>query len=69
VLEQANRAINLAPDDPYVYYPKANFLALSGRPSEAVGAADAVLAVNPNDVLLYLPLRASHETEKRSGFR
>ena len=55
VLGQANRAINLAPDDPYVYYPKANFLALSGRPSEAVGAADAGLAVNPNDVLLYLP--------------
>jgi adenylate cyclase len=55
VLGQANRAINLAPEDPYVYYPKANFLALSGRPSEAVGAADAGLAVNPNDVLLYLP--------------
>jgi adenylate cyclase len=55
VLGQANRAINLAPDDPYVYYPKANFLALSGRPGEALSAADAGLAHNPNFVLLYVP--------------
>ena len=55
VLGQANRATSLAPKDPYVYYPKANFLALSGRPREALGAADAGLAVNPNYVLLYVP--------------
>jgi adenylate cyclase len=55
VLGQTNRAIGLDPDNPYVYYPKALYLALSGRPSEALGAADAGLAVDPNFVLLYLP--------------
>jgi adenylate cyclase len=55
VIGQANQAINLAADDPYVYYPKAQYLALSGRPSEALSAADAGLAVSPNDVLLYTP--------------
>jgi adenylate cyclase len=55
VLGLANRAITLAPNDSYVYYPKAIYLALSRRPSEALGAADAGLAVNPNDVLLYEP--------------
>jgi TolB-like protein len=53
VLGQANRAINLAPNDPYVYYPKAIYLAMSGRHSEALGAADAGPAINPNYVLLY----------------
>ena len=55
VLGQANRAINLSPSDAYVYYPKANYLALSGRSNEALGAADAGLSVNPNFVLLYIP--------------
>jgi len=55
VLGQANRAINLAPDDPHVYYPKATYLSLSGRHREALAAADAGLAVNPNFVLLYTP--------------
>ena len=55
LLGQANRAIDLAPDDPYVYYPKAIYLAMSGRPTEALGAANTGLAVNPNDVLLYQP--------------
>jgi adenylate cyclase len=55
ILGPANRAINLTPDDPYVYYPKAIYLALSGRHSEALGAADAGLAANPNYVVLYIP--------------
>jgi tetratricopeptide (TPR) repeat protein len=55
VLGQANRAIVLAPNDPYVYYPKAIYLAMSGRHSEALSAADAGLAVNPNSVLLLQP--------------
>jgi tetratricopeptide (TPR) repeat protein len=55
VLAQANRAIALAPDDAHVYYPKAVYLALSGRPNEALGVADAGLAVNPNYVPLYIP--------------
>ena len=54
ILAQANRAINLAPDDSGVYFPKARYLGLSRRPSEALGAADAGLAVNPNDVLLLI---------------
>ena len=60
VLAPSNRAISLAPDDPYVYLPKALYLVFSGRPSEALGAADAGLAVNPNYVMLYLP-RATAE--------
>jgi tetratricopeptide (TPR) repeat protein len=55
ILGLNNRAIDLARDDSYVYYPKAVYLALSGRPSEALSAANAGLAVNPNDVLLYQP--------------
>jgi TolB-like protein/DNA-binding winged helix-turn-helix (wHTH) protein len=55
VLGLTNRAIGLAPDDPYVYYPKALYLAVSGRPADALGAANAGLDVNPNDVLLYQP--------------
>ena len=41
ILGAANRAIDLAPDDPGVYFPKARYLGLSRRPSEALGAADA----------------------------
>ena len=52
ILGQADRAINLAPDDAGVYFPKARYLGLSRRPSEALGAADAGLAVNSNDTLL-----------------
>ena len=48
MLGQANRAINLAPDYPNVYPLKAAYLALSRRPNEALGAADAGLAINPN---------------------
>jgi TolB-like protein/Flp pilus assembly protein TadD len=55
VLGQANRAISLAPADTYVYYPKAIYLAMSGRRREALDAANAGLAINPNDVLLYAP--------------
>ena len=55
LLGQANQAIEHDPNNPYVYYPKALYLALSGRPREALGAADAGLAVDQNFVLLYLP--------------
>ena len=54
ILGPANRAIDLAPEDPGVYFPKARYLALSRRPSEALGAADAGLAINPNDVFLLI---------------
>jgi adenylate cyclase len=54
ILGPANRAINLAPDDPGVYFAKAQYLGLSRRPGEALDAADAGLAINPNDVLLLI---------------
>jgi adenylate cyclase len=54
VLGQANRAIALAPDNVRAYFAKASYLAASRRPAEALGAADAGLAINPNFVLLLL---------------
>jgi TolB-like protein/class 3 adenylate cyclase/Flp pilus assembly protein TadD len=53
ILALANRAINLAPDDPTAYGAKAFYLTMSGRHGEALGAADAGLAVNPNHPTLY----------------
>jgi adenylate cyclase len=53
VLGQANRAISLAPDYPNVYSIKAIYLALTRRADEALGAADAGLALNPNIPYLY----------------
>jgi TolB-like protein/Flp pilus assembly protein TadD len=55
IMGPANRAINLAPDDAYTYFPKAEYLSLSGRHSEALAVADAGLAADPNFVLLYMP--------------
>ena len=54
ILGPANRAINLTRDDPGVYFAKAQYLSLSRRPTEALGAADAGLAINPNDVGLLI---------------
>jgi tetratricopeptide (TPR) repeat protein len=54
VLEQANRAIGLAPDNVWAYYVKASYLGLSRRFKEALGVADAGLAINPNDIRLYM---------------
>jgi adenylate cyclase len=53
VLGPANRAINLGPDYPNGYSTKAVYLALSRRANEALGVADAGLAVNPNVPYLY----------------
>ena len=50
ILGPANQAINLAPDNPGIYFAKAQYLGLSGQPSEALDAADAELAINPNDI-------------------
>ena len=54
ILGPANQAINLAPDDPRSYFPKAQYLGLSRRPSEALDAANAGLAINPNDIGLLI---------------
>jgi adenylate cyclase len=53
ILGQADRAIALAPDNPWPYEVKSDYLALSQRPSEALNTADAGLAINPNSALLY----------------
>jgi adenylate cyclase len=55
VLGQASRAIALAPDNVRACFAKAIYLSVSRRPSEALGAADAGLAINPNFVLLLVP--------------
>jgi len=55
VLGQANRAIALASDNVRAYSTKAIYLSMSRRPSEALGTAEAGLAINPNYVLLLAP--------------
>jgi TolB-like protein/DNA-binding winged helix-turn-helix (wHTH) protein len=52
ILGQANRAIAVAPDNVRAYYAKSIYLFLR-RPNEALGAADAGLAVNSNYANLY----------------
>jgi adenylate cyclase len=53
ILGQADRAIAVAPDYGLPYWVKSFYLADSHRPGEAFSAADAGLAVNPNDSILY----------------
>ena len=53
VLDQVNRAIALAPDNLWAYYVKSIYLRISHRPDEALGAANAGLAISPNSALLY----------------
>ncbi len=55
VLEETNRAIGLDPSNVRAYFVKAQYLNLSGRAGEGLGAAEAGLAVDPNYVLLYIP--------------
>jgi adenylate cyclase len=53
ILAQADRATALAPDNWRAYWAKCNYLFLSQRANEALGAADAALAINPNSAPLY----------------
>jgi adenylate cyclase len=55
VLGQANRAIALAPNNVRAYFVKSTYLGTTRRASEALGVADAGLAINPNFVLLLAP--------------
>ena len=48
VLGQVDRAIALAPGNPWNYSTKSVWLAITGRPEEGVRVADAALAINPN---------------------
>jgi adenylate cyclase len=53
VLGPADRAIALDPDNSRAYWAKADCLALTRRPDEALGVTDAGLAINPNIPALY----------------
>ncbi len=49
----ADRAIALAPDNMLAYWAKAGYLSISRRWNEALGIAEAGLAINPNFAPLY----------------
>jgi adenylate cyclase len=53
VLGEANRVITLAPDNVLAYDVKSAYLFLTHRANEALGAADAGLAVDRNYAALY----------------
>jgi adenylate cyclase len=54
VLGQCDRAIAIAPDDPYAYWVKSTYLAyVLHRADEGLRAANAGLALNPGSALLY----------------
>ena len=57
ILGQADKAISLAPDALPAYSAKSVYLYYLHRPNEALAAADAGLAVNPNFAGLYGSLR------------
>jgi TolB-like protein len=59
VLVPANRALAIDRDNVRAYWVKASYLAVSGRPSEAIGVSNAGLAVDPNFVPLYAPRAAA----------
>src|SRR5262249_35290837 len=48
VLGQVDKAIALDPGNIHAYLTKGSYLAMSGRPEDAVRALDAGLAINPN---------------------
>jgi adenylate cyclase len=53
ILGQADRAIALAPDNLWAHNVKSLYLTNSRRPSEGLSAADAGLAIKPDDPPLY----------------
>src|SRR5271169_5294511 len=48
ILGQADQAIALAPENLWAYYLKCAYLYYTHRANEALSAADAGLAINPN---------------------
>jgi adenylate cyclase len=53
ILDQADRSIAIAADDPLPYSVKSIYLTNGNHPVEGLRAADAGLAVNPNDAVLH----------------
>jgi TolB-like protein/class 3 adenylate cyclase/tetratricopeptide (TPR) repeat protein len=52
IIDPADRAIALAPDDMRAYVAKSFYLAVTGRAAEALRAADSGLAIDPNSAPL-----------------
>ena len=52
IVDPADRAITLAPDDMRAYVAKSFYLAITGRASEALRTANSGLAINPNSAPL-----------------
>jgi len=61
ILGQADRAIALAPNNPWNYSAKSVYLTMTGRPKEGLRVADAEVAINPNYASAY-SYRALAET-------
>jgi adenylate cyclase len=53
ILGQADRAIALAPDNMWAHNVKSLYLTSSQRPNEGLSAAEAALAIKPDDPPLY----------------
>jgi adenylate cyclase len=53
IIDQANRAIALDPNNERAYFAKASYLMLTHRAGEALRAANAGLSINPNFAPLY----------------
>jgi adenylate cyclase len=64
ILDQADRAIALAPDNMNAYGAKRLYLNITLRPNDALRVADAGLAINPNFAYLY-GTRSTAETYLR----
>jgi tetratricopeptide (TPR) repeat protein len=53
IIDQANRPIALDPNNARAYFAKASYLMLTHRADDALRAANAGLAINPNFAPLY----------------
>jgi hypothetical protein len=62
ILGQVDRSIALDRDNPPAYWVKSGYLTMTRRPNEALRAADAVLAIDPNYATL-LAQRSNAESE------
>ena len=64
ILGQVDRSIALVRDNPQAYWVKSGYLTSSRRPNEGLRAADAGLAIDPNDANL-LAQRSNTESNLR----
>jgi tetratricopeptide (TPR) repeat protein len=74
VLGQVDRAIALAPRNPWNYSTKSVYLTLTGHPNEGLRVADEALAINPNYAAEYAyrsiaELRLHRFAEAKAGLQ